>query len=275
MNEQRVSRYALTMTLAAALLGWMFDGFEMGLFPACGKARVNGIDGAAGEQNYRHMVFGHNRNVPRWCCVRRLFFGWLGDRIGRVRALVWSVATYSVFSGLCGFATAPWHLAVLRFIGIARYGRRVGAGSRACDGGVAFVFETDAGGAYRRGFKRGISSDCVDGAGPGKNDWQHRFIFHFYWYARGMEKRLVIQFGMEIALIPRGDAGDFDFFYSDCSSRNRLAGNRQQRNRQETAFRIFSKAAWQNRRLKGQSWGRLYFWERGVRRSGCLPGRTN
>jgi MFS family permease len=45
-----------------------------------------------------------------------VLFGWLGDRIGRVRAMVWSVLVYSIFSGLCGFAEAPWHLAALRFI---------------------------------------------------------------------------------------------------------------------------------------------------------------
>jgi MFS family permease len=45
-----------------------------------------------------------------------LLFGWLGDRIGRVRAMVWSVLTYAIFSGLCGFAQAPWQIAVLRFL---------------------------------------------------------------------------------------------------------------------------------------------------------------
>jgi MFS family permease len=43
-------------------------------------------------------------------------FGWLGDRIGRVRAMVWSVLTYAVFSGLCGFATSPLQIAALRFV---------------------------------------------------------------------------------------------------------------------------------------------------------------
>jgi MFS family permease len=43
-------------------------------------------------------------------------FGWLGDRIGRVRAMSLSILTYSLFSGLCYFAQEPWHLGVLRFI---------------------------------------------------------------------------------------------------------------------------------------------------------------
>ena len=116
MVDKPVSRYALGMTLAAALLGWMFDGFEMGLFPLVARPALRELMGPEAS-----------RNIGTWFSVviamflvgaacGGLFFGWLGDRIGRVRALVWSVATYSVFSGLCGFATAPWHLAVLRFI---------------------------------------------------------------------------------------------------------------------------------------------------------------
>ena len=45
-----------------------------------------------------------------------VLFGWLGDRIGRVRAMSLSIFTYAVFTGLCGFATEAWHIAVLRFI---------------------------------------------------------------------------------------------------------------------------------------------------------------
>jgi MFS family permease len=45
-----------------------------------------------------------------------LAFGWLGDRIGRVRAMTLSILTYSIFTGLCFFAQAPWHLGALRFI---------------------------------------------------------------------------------------------------------------------------------------------------------------
>jgi MFS family permease len=44
-----------------------------------------------------------------------VLFGWLGDRIGRVRAMMLTVLTYALFSGLCGLATAAWQIAVLRF----------------------------------------------------------------------------------------------------------------------------------------------------------------
>src|SRR5262249_45527473 len=45
-----------------------------------------------------------------------VLFGWLGDRLGRVRAMILSVLTYAIFSGLCGFATPAWQIALLRFI---------------------------------------------------------------------------------------------------------------------------------------------------------------
>ena len=45
-----------------------------------------------------------------------LAFGWLGDRMGRVRAMTLSILVYSVFTGLCFFAREPWHLGLLRFI---------------------------------------------------------------------------------------------------------------------------------------------------------------
>ena len=42
-------------------------------------------------------------------------FGWLGDRIGRVRAMALTIFVYSGFIGGCYFATQPWQLALLQF----------------------------------------------------------------------------------------------------------------------------------------------------------------
>jgi MFS family permease len=48
--------------------------------------------------------------------VGGVLFGWLGDKLGRVRAMTLSIFTYAIFTGLCGFATEAHHLAALRFI---------------------------------------------------------------------------------------------------------------------------------------------------------------
>src|SRR5262249_13850426 len=44
-----------------------------------------------------------------------VLFGWLGDRLGRVRAMTLSVLAYAIFTGLCGLATSAEQVVVLRF----------------------------------------------------------------------------------------------------------------------------------------------------------------
>ena len=104
------------MALTAALLGWMFDGFEMGLFPLVGGpalADVLGPTGAAAAAGWFGAIIAV---FLVGAAVGGVFFGWLGDRIGRVRAMAFSILTYAVFTGLCGFATEAWQIAGLRFV---------------------------------------------------------------------------------------------------------------------------------------------------------------
>jgi MFS family permease len=45
-----------------------------------------------------------------------MVWGPIGDRIGRVRALMLTILCYSLFTALCGLVTNIWQLAVLRFL---------------------------------------------------------------------------------------------------------------------------------------------------------------
>ena len=45
-----------------------------------------------------------------------VLFGWLGDKVGRVRAMALSIFTYAIFTGLCGFATDATQIGIFRFI---------------------------------------------------------------------------------------------------------------------------------------------------------------
>ncbi|MBI4605126.1 MAG: MFS transporter [Planctomycetes bacterium] len=102
------------MALTAALLGWMFDGLEMGLFPLVARPALRdlGVSDATIGTSLSWIIAVFLVGAA----AGGLLFGWLGDRIGRVRAMVWSVLVYAIFSGLCGFAQAPLDLAVLRFV---------------------------------------------------------------------------------------------------------------------------------------------------------------
>jgi len=107
------------MALIAALLGWMFDGFEIGMFPLVGANALKELlaDEIAVKSTVATEWFGVIMSVFLiGAATGGVVFGWLGDRIGRVRAMSLSIFTYAVFTGLCGLATEAWHIAVLRFI---------------------------------------------------------------------------------------------------------------------------------------------------------------
>jgi len=106
------------LVLFAAVLGWMLDGVQMGLFSVVARPALQDLFGpTAGEEAH----------VGEWisyfmalfllgAAAGGLLFGWLGDRIGRVRAMGLSVLAYSGFTAGCYFATQPVHLGVLRFL---------------------------------------------------------------------------------------------------------------------------------------------------------------
>ena len=106
------------LALLAALLGWMFDGMEMGLFPLVAKNALaellgSGADKKTVDEWYGVIIAGFLVGAA----TGGVLFGWLGDRIGRVRAMTISVLVYSLASGLSAASTQAWHLAVLRFVG--------------------------------------------------------------------------------------------------------------------------------------------------------------
>lgn len=104
------------MALTAALLGWMFDGFEMGLFPLIGGPALADLLGPTAADASAKWFGAIIAVFLVGAATGGVLFGWLGDRIGRVRAMALSIFTYAIFTGLCGFATEAWHIAALRFI---------------------------------------------------------------------------------------------------------------------------------------------------------------
>src|SRR5262249_11355554 len=114
--EEGVSDRGKWMALTAALLGWMFDGLEMGLFPLGNRPALRDLLQTTGDGVVRLWFAVAAASLLVGAATGGVVFGWLGDRLGRVRAMTLSVLTYAVFSGLCGFATSPVQIAVLRFL---------------------------------------------------------------------------------------------------------------------------------------------------------------
>ena len=103
------------MALCAALLGWLFDGFEMGLFPLIGGPALQDLLGPGSAEDAAKWFGAIIAVFLVGAATGGVLFGWLGDRIGRVRAMALSIFTYAIFTGLCGVVTEAWQIAVLRF----------------------------------------------------------------------------------------------------------------------------------------------------------------
>ncbi|MCI0705373.1 MAG: MFS transporter [Planctomycetia bacterium] len=123
MNLPAVTSRGRLLALFAALLGWMFDGMEMGLFPLVGKDALgewlrDPTDSSKPDKALVDKWYG----IVLACflvgaATGGVLFGWLGDKIGRVRAMTISILLYSLCSGLSAASQSPEQLAVLRFFG--------------------------------------------------------------------------------------------------------------------------------------------------------------
>src|SRR5438445_9932210 len=102
----------------AAWLGWTFDGLDMHLYTLVALPFVAELLGAASTTD---KDVGHYSSIIQgafllgWA-VGGGFFGRLGARLGRGRALSLTVLTYALFTGLSFFAHAWWHLLIFRFL---------------------------------------------------------------------------------------------------------------------------------------------------------------
>ncbi|HEY5311906.1 MAG TPA: MFS transporter [Pirellulales bacterium] len=105
------------MALAAALLGWMFDGAEMGVFSMVGRTALKDLMPGMPEGDVGFWFGVITALFLVGAATGGVLFGWLGDRIGRVRAMTLSVLVYALFTGLCGVANAAWPVALLRLVG--------------------------------------------------------------------------------------------------------------------------------------------------------------
>lgn len=103
----------MQMTLVAGFLGWMMDGYEQAIFPLLASPALKSMVPA--EQVGRWMGF-ITASFLLGAALGGSIFGWLGDRIGRVKAMSLSILFYSLFSGLCAFASLPEHFVFFRFL---------------------------------------------------------------------------------------------------------------------------------------------------------------
>jgi MFS family permease len=102
----------------AAWLGWTFDGLDMHLYTLVASPFVAQLLGGLATTDplvgrYSSIIQGGF--LLGWA-LGGGFFGRLGDRLGRARALSLTVLTYAAFTGLSVFSQTWWHLLIFRFL---------------------------------------------------------------------------------------------------------------------------------------------------------------
>ena len=102
----------------AAWLGWLFDGLDMHLYVLVAAPFVAELVGVTDTRN--EVVGWYSSWIQAAFLVGWAlgggFFGRVGDRIGRSRALCLTILTYALFTGLAFFAQTWWQLLIVRFL---------------------------------------------------------------------------------------------------------------------------------------------------------------
>jgi MFS family permease len=135
--------------LAAAFLGWTFSGFQMAVMTLTARSATTEFlrSGQLSASQMLHVnrlfvapriggepqppISGEaealKKIVPRWfswynaaflfgAAIGGLVFGWLGDRLGRVRSMGMSIFWFSLFSAVGYFSATPEQLLLSRFL---------------------------------------------------------------------------------------------------------------------------------------------------------------
>ena len=109
------------LVLVVASLGWLFDTMDQQLFNLARRPAITQLLGvrpgdpsAAGRiaefSGYATMIF-----MIGWASGG-VFFGILGDRIGRAKTMIITILLYSFFTGLSALSTTVWDFSFFRFL---------------------------------------------------------------------------------------------------------------------------------------------------------------
>ncbi|MGQ9575941.1 MAG: MFS transporter [Thermoguttaceae bacterium] len=100
--------------LVVCTLGWLFDCLDQQLFNIARKPAVTAL--LKSEERVDTFASWANSVLLIGWATGGIFFGIMGDRVGRARTMVFTILSYSVFTGLSGLAVTVWDFMFYRFL---------------------------------------------------------------------------------------------------------------------------------------------------------------
>lgn len=111
-----------TLVLLVAAIGFLFDSYELLMFPVIGRDAIAELRRVPATDPIVREWTGRLLWIAALCGgVFGLLGGWLIDRLGRKTIMVASILAYSLSPVAAAFSTELWHLIVFRcttFIGV-------------------------------------------------------------------------------------------------------------------------------------------------------------
>mgnify|MGYP000008796182 CR=1 FL=1 len=103
--------------LTVCTLGWLFDCLDQQLFNAERKPAIAELLHLPASDPAVDRYAGYSTSILLigWA-VGGIAFGIMGDRIGRARTMVFTILSYSVFTGLTAFSVTVWDFTLYRFL---------------------------------------------------------------------------------------------------------------------------------------------------------------
>src|SRR5438874_1900429 len=103
--------------LSVASMGWMFDTMDQQLFNLARKPAMRELLGAGASNAFvdKEAAWATAIFMVGWA-TGGMFFGALGDRIGRAKTMTITILSYTVFTGLTVFSTGVWDFSLYRFL---------------------------------------------------------------------------------------------------------------------------------------------------------------
>lgn len=117
MNTSPLSTRARVAVLAAACLGLLFDGIELGLMPIASRSVSRSLLGESfNEASAGDWFARFTASLMLGAAIGGIILGNLGDRIGRTRAMGISILFYSVFAAMGTWVRSQEEMLILRFL---------------------------------------------------------------------------------------------------------------------------------------------------------------